>query len=102
MFTRTTYEIIFDSGLEAAREGRFHDAYQIWLPLAKEGYTDAQINVGVLLHNGWGVQQNIDAANDWFAIAAQNGHRVQDSLFDMIESVKRTSAEQVFVGGRLR
>lgn len=102
MLTRTTYQIIFDSGLRAAREGRFHDAYQIWLPLAKEGYSEAQVNVAVLLHNGWGIAQDVDAANEWFAAAAQNGHRLTDNLFEMIEAVKQTDDRHAFLGGWLR
>ena len=102
MLTRTTYQIIFDSGLRAAREGRFQDAYQIWLPLAKEGYMEAQINVAILLHNGWGTDQDVDAANDWLAVAAQNGHRVRDHLFEMIEAVKQTDDRHAFLGAWMR
>ncbi|MGD2083985.1 MAG: hypothetical protein PVF91_13565 [Chromatiales bacterium] len=102
MLTRTTYQIIFDSGLRAAREGRFQDAYQIWLPLAKEGYSEAQISVAILLHNGWGIEQDVDAANDWLAVAAQSGQRVRDKLSEMIDKVKHTDDRHAFLGAWVR
>lgn len=60
-------------GLTAYQAGRYDEAYQAWLPLAKKGDANAQFNLGLLYRNGFGVKQNDREALIWFSQAAQQG-----------------------------
>ncbi len=73
MYITEPDEIIFASGLRAAREGRYKDAYAMWLPLAINDHRLAQRNVGCLFYLGLGVARDLREAADWMARAARRG-----------------------------
>lgn len=75
MYVTEPDEIIFASGLRAAREGRYKDAYDMWLPLAVNGHRLAQRNIGCLFYLGLGVGRDLNEATDWLGRA---GSRSQD------------------------
>ena len=64
----------FDDGMASAKRQKYAAAYDIWLPLAKQGDVRAQYNIGVLYDRGLGVPQNYAEATRWYGIAAERGH----------------------------
>ncbi len=47
----------FQKGLDAAKSGDYATALKEWRPLAGQGNTDAQYNLGMMYMNGLGVTQ---------------------------------------------
>ncbi|WP_183728904.1 tetratricopeptide repeat protein [Desulfurispira natronophila] len=72
----------FFLGKQAASNGEYTTAYKLWLPLAKEGHTAAQHNIGQLYHYELGVQdQQKRWAIHWLTKAAcQGNHSAQHQL----------------------
>jgi TPR repeat protein len=69
------------TGLEAYKEGRYEEAFEVWLPLAKKGVRRAQFYVGGLYHEGRGVPSDKVAAHYWLSLSDQAGyHRSRDLL----------------------
>ena len=64
----------FNKGLEAAQSGDFKTALAEWTPLAEQGDSDAQYNVGLMYFNGWGVPENDKTAVKWLTKAAEQGY----------------------------
>jgi len=54
--------------------GRFSEALNIWLPLAKRGNADAQLNLGTLYDYGQGVSEDPETAVKWYKAAARGGN----------------------------
>jgi TPR repeat protein len=48
----------FEDGLVAYGRGQYSTAIQRWWPLANQGDSHAQNNLGVMYTNGWGVRQD--------------------------------------------
>jgi TPR repeat protein len=69
MYVTNSDEIIFASGLRAAREGRYQDAFDMWKPLAETGHQQAQRNVAYLMYLGLGVTRDPATAAKWLARA---------------------------------
>ena len=63
----------FAAGVLAYDQGRFDEAYEIWLPLAQNGNLTAQRNVGHMLRRGLGVAQNYNRAFRFYKKAARAG-----------------------------
>lgn len=61
----------FEEGWIEYLEGRYNNAYSIWLPLAEKGHAPSQLNLGILLDQGLGVKTNQEAAVAWFEQAAE-------------------------------
>ena len=64
----------FDDGMVAAGRGHYRAAFEIWLPLAREGDIRAQYNLGVLYDKGLGAPQDYAEAARWYLVAAERGH----------------------------
>ena len=62
------------AGVDAWQAGNFAGAVKEWRPLAEQGDADAQFNLGQAYKLGRGVPANLQAAQSWYAKAAQNGH----------------------------
>jgi hypothetical protein len=60
----------FTRGWNAYDSGLYDDALRIWQPLAKQGYVNAQLNLGVMYDNGMGVPEDPLAAVNWYRAAA--------------------------------
>jgi len=56
--------------------GQYKLAYKIWLPLAEEGYADAQATIGWMYHADKGVKKNLNQAYYWYKKAAKQGHLI--------------------------
>ncbi|NQW01174.1 MAG: sel1 repeat family protein [Rhodospirillales bacterium] len=64
----------FDRGLDAYYKRDYARALSLWLPLAEQGHTSAQVYVGVMHNDGKGVPQDIQKALRWTTLAAEQGH----------------------------
>ncbi len=64
----------FQKGLKAYQQGDYATALKEWKPLAEQGHTDAQINLGSMYLQGEGVPKNDKAAIKWYRLAAEQGH----------------------------
>ena len=61
------------NGMMAFQAGDYEQALKMWQPLAEEGNMVAQFSLGMMYHEGYGVQKNeIEAAN-WFMKSAEQG-----------------------------
>jgi TPR repeat protein len=63
----------FFKGLKAAQSGDFPTALQEWRPLAEQGDSDAQFNLGSMYSTGQGVLQDDAEAARWYRLAAEQG-----------------------------
>jgi TPR repeat protein len=63
----------FAKGWDAVQKGDFVTALKEWKPLAEQGDAKAQINLGSMYGNGWGVAQDYKAAFKWYTLAAEQG-----------------------------
>ncbi|MEJ2795706.1 tetratricopeptide repeat protein [Iodobacter sp. LRB] len=66
----------FDEGLMAHEAGNYKQAFESFMPLAKQGDAQAQFNIGVMYDEGQGVRQDNTQANVWYRKAAEQGHVV--------------------------
>lgn len=63
----------FQTGVAAYDRGDYTAAYDAWVPLARKGNLTAQRNVGHLLRQGLGVEQNLKRAFKFYRRAARSG-----------------------------
>lgn len=63
-----------NAGIEAWQRGNYAGAVSIWRPLAQQGDTDAQFNLGQAYRLGRGVPTNLALAKDWLERAASHNH----------------------------
>ena len=64
----------FNKGLAAAQSGDFATALREFRPLAEQGDSGAQYNLGWLYHKGKGVPQDYKTAVKWYTLAAEQGN----------------------------
>jgi uncharacterized protein len=64
----------FQKGLAAYKSADYATALREWTPLAEQGDSSAQYNLGVMYAKGQGVLQDYKPALLWFALAAQQGN----------------------------
>ena len=62
----------FDEGVNAYSRGDYATALREWLPLAQQGNTRAQFNLGLMYDEGRGMPQDYGQAYLWFNLAAAN------------------------------
>ena len=63
----------FQKGLTAHESGDYATALREWKPLAEQGDSDAQFNLGQMYYYGRGVPRNYKTAVKWFRLAAEQG-----------------------------
>ena len=63
----------YEDGVTAYDQGRFDAAYVLWKPLAEQGNSAAQFNLGVLFEKGLGVAQDYAEAARWYMKAGERG-----------------------------
>jgi len=63
----------YKAGKDAYDRGDYATALREWRPLAEQGYTAAQFNLGQLYANGQGVPQDYVQARRWWEKAAVQG-----------------------------
>ena len=64
----------FLKGLNAYHSGDFATALREWTPLAEQGHSPSQYNLGFMHYNGEGVPQDYEAAVKWYTRAAEQNH----------------------------
>lgn len=93
-------EIIFTSGLRAAREGRYQDAFDIWKPLAETGHQQAQRNIAYLMYLGLGVTRDPAKAASWLARAEATPKDDPVAVFRTIDRLAAAGARPSAVFAR--
>ena len=58
LFSGSVYGDDLQDGLNAYDKKDYKIAYKLILPLAEQGYAEAQYNLGIMYSKGQGVQQN--------------------------------------------
>lgn len=80
-------------GLEAYRTGQFAHAWRVLKPLALQGNSDAQNQIGLMYANGQGTTRDDSSAAYWFQRAAEFGHaRAQRNLDFLIANGRAQAA----------
>jgi S1-C subfamily serine protease len=64
---------LFTRGWNAFDAGHYEQAHAIWLPLAHQGDSSAQINLGFMYDYGYGVERDVRQAADWYRLSAKAG-----------------------------
>jgi len=62
-----------DEGVRAYESGDYTRAHALWKPLAEQGDSQAQYNLGQLYAKGLGVPKNYAEAAKWYRMAAEQG-----------------------------
>ena len=62
----------YEQAVEAYKAGDYETAVKLLRPLAEQGDTDAQFNLGVMYYSGQGVLEDSIQAYAWFNIASAN------------------------------
>ena len=80
-----TWGADFEKGLVAALSGDYATALKEWTPLAEQGDTFVQYDLGVMYERGVGVPQDYKTAVKWFTRASEQGDaHAQTKLAAMI------------------
>ncbi|HHF6298605.1 TPA: tetratricopeptide repeat protein [Haemophilus influenzae] len=69
-----TPEQQFQQGLTAYEQSDYQTAFKLWLPMAEQGYAQAQGGLGMMYERGLGVKQDDFKAVKWYRKAAEQGH----------------------------
>ncbi|PCJ58091.1 MAG: hypothetical protein COA65_08570 [Rhodospirillaceae bacterium] len=65
----------FSTGIYAYQQKDYVTAYRLFEPLAKQGHSAAQYNLGRMYARGEGIPQNYIEAYKWFFLANKNGRK---------------------------
>ena len=71
-----SYKGSFNKAVAAYKRGDYATALKEWKPLAEQGDSTAQYNLGVMYRRGDGVIQDYKTAVKWFTKAAEQGDAV--------------------------
>jgi TPR repeat protein len=71
-------------GVDAWQAGNFVGAVAEWRPLAEQGDSDAQFNLGQAYKLGRGVPTDLRLAQSWYEKAAQQGHGQAQAILGLI------------------
>jgi tetratricopeptide (TPR) repeat protein len=75
-----------NSGAAAFNQGDYDAALRVWRPLAEQGNAGAQLDLGFMYDNGYGVPQDYREAIAWYRRAADQGNdRAQYNLGHMYD-----------------
>ncbi|MCK5715832.1 MAG: sel1 repeat family protein, partial [Nitrosomonadaceae bacterium] len=91
---------VFEEGIEAYKNGNYAKALALLHPLASQGMTNAQNNLGWMYEEGKGVTQDYQEAAKWYHLAAEQGDvDAQNNLGVMY--VKGTGINQDYILARM-
>ncbi len=77
-----------EEGRKAYNEGDYAKALEIWKALAIEGDPKAQNNLGILYQQGNGVPKDLDEAENWYQMAADQGNLIGKQNLAIIKDEK--------------
>ncbi len=79
-------QAVVEEGRAAYKRGDYVVALRLLRPLAEQGNSKAQFNLGLMYENGRGVTENTVQAVKWYRLAADKGHaQAQNTLGVMYE-----------------
>ncbi|MDM8566340.1 trypsin-like peptidase domain-containing protein [Candidatus Halobeggiatoa sp. HSG11] len=74
-------ELLYGRAFSLYGSGDYESSFQILLPLAEQGYAEAQDSLGFMYEDGLGTQKSYAMAKQWYQKAAEQGHaRAQNNL----------------------
>lgn len=73
MVAGTAFAGAIEEGKSAYDNGNYKKAFRIFKPLAEQGSTIPQYNLGLMYYNGRGVPQDYSKAVEWYRKAAEQG-----------------------------
>jgi len=73
LFSSVSFGDDFQDGVDAYERKDYKTAYKLWLPLAEQGFAQAQFNLGVMYDKGLGVPQDYKEAVKWYRLSAEQG-----------------------------
>ncbi len=82
-----------EDAVSAHKRGDYATALREFRELAAQGDADAQFNLGVMYHNGYGVPQDDVQAHMWFNLAEEHGHANAAKNRDIV--AKRMTPAQI-------
>ena len=69
-----------------------YKAFPLWKEAAERGNVNAQYNLGLCYHNGWGTTRNDDQAIHWWRMAAAQGHSDAQHNIDVVMQERASSS----------
>ena len=75
---------LYKKGLAHLSYQEYEKAFDIWLGLAEEGSAQAQFDLGVMLHNGLGIDKDPKRCIYWFEKAAAQNHAEAENYLGAI------------------
>ena len=66
----------FDRALDAVNKGDYETARKLWQPLADQGNSLAEYNIGYMNYHGHGGAKNYKEAIKWYTVSALHGNNV--------------------------
>lgn len=77
-------EILYEKGKQLYNEGRFAEAFSVYMKAAEMGNDMAQSSIAIMYFNGEGVEKDIDEFVKWFIKVGESGNAyVQYQLYKM-------------------
>jgi uncharacterized protein len=73
LFSGSVFGDDMQDGVDALQRKDYKTAFRLWKPLAEQGYTQAQSNLGMMYDKGHGVPQDYKEAVKWFRLSAEKG-----------------------------
>ena len=65
----------YEKGKKLYDEKNYKDAFPLILKAAEMGHSDAQMHVGKMYYNGWGVGHSHEKGKEWHQKAAKQGNK---------------------------
>lgn len=69
----------YEEGVSAYKRNDYVTARKKFMPLAKQGLSDAQVNLGRMYEHGQGVSKDYAEAVKWYRLAAKQGYAIAQS-----------------------
>ncbi|WP_419904804.1 tetratricopeptide repeat protein [Kiloniella sp.] len=73
-FAFPTFADTIEEAKAAVKRQDYETAFTLYLPLADQGVDEAQYALGEMYSKGFGTEQNVEVATEWFEKAAEQGH----------------------------
>lgn len=75
----------YEQGKKLYDEKNYKEAFPLLLKAAEMGHSDAQMHVGKMYYNGWGVGHSHEKGKEWHQKAAKQGNRESIQKLDNME-----------------
>jgi TPR repeat protein len=92
----------FLAGYNAYNKQDYATALYYWRPLAEDGNSEAQYDLGIMFLNGQGVKQDIAEAIKWFSISRDSHFPQAITAMDQLETSTKLSPGDLTEGLKRR